>query len=436
MSEVVHQHFSRVREQWEDFAENTDARVLCWSIANDGFDILRAFYEYESSESKELPHLFLPCDQPLEEGSGIESILKENLNALLQELSEDEESEETIELEDRVKAYCDHLSSLADHFDDCVDIVCSNFFAETPIFHQTIKGWLEKVLESDRWDSRIRITLLEDAQNPQYDSFTEDYEGKFIRKNLNVSVADIAEQVADDNPAQGSGPDFQRAFTALNQAVSTGDAKKTQQKAEQANQIAEKENWPSMQVAIAFQLGAGASNQQDFDSALLHYQDAEKYSQKSKEMGEPGANKLHYQSLLAQASVEVPREYYSKASALYQQAAEIATEEKEPMVAMDSWRMASFCHERLLTHKDQDPLEVLDFYENRQLAWQYAQQAMVAAMELEEDLREVSTAPYLGDALLRIRDIHRYDDENIHLEKQLEQLLGQDWKSKVEQVRS
>jgi len=138
MSEAVQEQFNHIRDTWEEFADNKEARVLCWSVGEDGFDLMKVFFEYEGSESKELPHLFLPCDIPLDNPEEVDHLLNESLNAHIQELTDDDEFEEEMDLLSQSKTHVANLSLMADSLEDLADIVCVNLFGQASIVHNNI----------------------------------------------------------------------------------------------------------------------------------------------------------------------------------------------------------------------------------------------------------------------------------------------------------
>ena len=435
MSQAVHDRILAVRDQWLSFCEEEKGRILCWQIGGDGYDVLRAFLEFEAGEQKELPHLFVPLQTPFQSGSHHEAKLLEELETYIQDLAQAEEDPEDLPSASSQRFLANALLTIQKHDDGLIEIVAASIFPKDLQPNPEWTTFLREQLEHENWPPSVRFMVLDSLEEPTLDQLKEDFPDSFFTEELTADIAEIAQEIAHENPATGPGPDFQKAYADLNAATAKGNPKDAKAAGKKADAIAEKENWPGMRVAVSLNLGASSLKEDDDVEALNHYRQAEKHAQTAKKAEEPGADKLIFQALLSQASVHFKNQRYSHACDLYERGAAIVEElEKEEIMMLDCWRMASFCQEQLITHREIDPVEKLTPDEHLDQSWGHAHKGLKAAEAIEEDQRKETTLAYLGAAMLRLVEHSILKGQKTKLEGKLEKIMGADWRKQVEEV--
>ena len=128
-------------------------------------------------------------------------------------------------------------------------------------------------------------------------------------------------------------------------------------------------------------LGVAYLNAKKTDQAVKTSGEAEKAARAAKEKQEPGAGKLVIQAKLSAGSALVGAARFPEAAKVYDEAAVISAAEPDPLMELESLRMAAYCRE---ASKDWEG------------AWTVGGKALKAGEKLEPDLKANSTLPYVG----------------------------------------
>jgi tetratricopeptide (TPR) repeat protein len=196
--------------------------------------------------------------------------------------------------------------------------------------------------------------------------------------------------------------------------VGKQDRKAIETIAQTALAITERENWLDMTVVILLTRAAGYLSLQVFDLALADYRLAYDMATQGEEKQIPGCNKLRLQAKISEGTCLFTAGHFEEAAQAYDQAAQIAEQQKDLLMSLEGWRMASFCMER---KKD------------NQQAWEHGKKALAVGRLMDAQQRPNSTLPFLGQALLRISPSSQVTRQ---VKITFEDLLGEGWLENVE----
>jgi tetratricopeptide (TPR) repeat protein len=216
-------------------------------------------------------------------------------------------------------------------------------------------------------------------------------------------------------PGTGPGFAFRRLFVALTRAAAIGNVAAAARTAQQAQAIAQQQNWPSLITAVQMALGAAYFAAGDLRQTLACYRAA---NQAIASSNEPEAAKLDLQTRFGEAAALVADRQFSEAAAVYEQIGPLAEKQQEPIARLEAWRMAAWCRETT---------------GEKPRAWRRAIQALEAGEQLDEAMRPDSTLPYVGQLMLRlIADGVQADQEDM-VRRRMTELVGKDWEQRIEQ---
>jgi hypothetical protein len=106
---------------------------------------------------------------------------------------------------------------------------------------------------------------------------------------------------------------------------------------------------------------------------------------------------------------------FQEAGKVYEETVPLAEAEADPLLELESLRMAAYCRE---ARKDWEG------------AWTLGGQALKAGEKLEPEVKANSTLPYVGQALTRVNNKVRKTD-GATLKKHLDKTLGEGWEKKI-----
>ena len=214
-------------------------------------------------------------------------------------------------------------------------------------------------------------------------------------------------------PGSGPGFTFRRLFVALTNAAAQGDLQAAGRAARSALAIAEKQGWPHMQVVIYMAHGAAYLGAKKNAEALACYRNAGVAGAAAAAQGDPTGPKLVLQSKLAEGAALVSDEQHAEAAKLYEDAAELAEQQQDHLMTIESWRMAAYCHEL-----------------NKQIeqSWRCVYAALDAAEHLDAAARSSSTLPFVGQGMLRLVP-EQHPEMADAIRARMHQLVGPEWET-------
>ena len=171
-----------------------------------------------------------------------------------------------------------------------------------------------------------------------------------------------------------------------------------------------------MQVVVHMALGADLPVGRQARRRAGELSDAGGVATTAVAEGDPVGPKLDLQARLAEGAALISGDRYPDAAEVYEAAASLAEEQQDHLMALESWRMAAYCHEKA---KQFEP------------AWRCGLKALDAGALLDAQGRAHSTLPYAGQELLRLAEHRPYATQADQVRRRLLDLLGPDWERKV-----
>jgi tetratricopeptide (TPR) repeat protein len=176
------------------------------------------------------------------------------------------------------------------------------------------------------------------------------------------------------------------------------------------------EGWEQLEVGICIALADALLVESSYNSeAMKLLNDATETSRKACELENPIGNVILIQALVAHGSANIYIENYSKGFELLTSAAELAKDDEYCVYyLMEAQRLLAICFEH-----DEDYLN----------AWDYNEQALISAQNVEHQIRMHSALPLVGEALIRLAQIVEKKNEIKRIHLKLVEYVGEDWES-------
>lgn len=428
------QRYEMLVEKWLTFGKHTNARLCRWHIEQDELQMIEQFVDAESGYQGRTPELFFKLTTPFLVADDFGYQLIEELVLQLrnyQELSPNSGFElnwhpSTPEQEPEghqyfLRNFAAFAASL--DFDDAfVAYLC-------PSEIDSITSWvlwLEKLMETNISDSiRIMFVDIKNGQTEAFEKSQEKYPDLMYSICPELDMTGAMKEVASAGDPNHPGVQFQLAFIDLSEAAGKGQVKRIEELGKKCMNIARQEDWPHLQVAVFFTMGATLMGKQSYDKALDAYDQASRIAENMYQTQREAGAQLFIQALFARASLyfstdekirDLDRAYsdYKKAIEVVDQLPE--DDPARPYHGMEAWRMMGTCKE-----------ELKDYHE----AQRCYQNALTQGSIMPVELRRQSTLSYTGAALVRINPrIGNYEQE-MNIRNRMNELIGEDWENKV-----
>lgn len=406
---AIERRLDWLHDQWVEFVEQPDARVLRWVIRPDELRLIEVFLEKEADDrAGELPDLFLRLAAPFSDVNSYGDALLEELLAWY-EATRPELEEEGIdaswasprEAEPNTHSLIRFVAasaSLREHYQELVEVLAlvltPGDVADTGEWQRWLLAAAERVPET------VRIVVLDDVEAPQLAGLAEVVP-------LVVTTAaglDMPAAMTELARAGGSGrPDaqFRVRFTELGQAVGGGDLEGAERAGGAALAIAQENGWTHLVGAVQLVLGGAFVGAGRTTEAVERYRAVGAAGVQLEEQGDPDGVgcKLRLQASFAAGAAYVAEPDWAAAARTYEAAAPLAVSARDPLMLFEAWRMASYCHEQA---------------GEAARAWECGMDGLRAADAVPPDQRANSTLPHLGDAMMRLAASSPEHQEVIH----------------------
>lgn len=423
----IEQRIDYLSGLWNAFAKDPAPRLLRWRVDDDGVRMVELLIEMQNEEAGDLPDLFICFDTPFTDPQSYGFDLLKSLEDQYEESRKDiadtgapadwhcpepRTKPKTKTEQDGARAFARACISFMEyHKDNMLALVL--FLAPLEIPSKEEWNHFLCTLVKCGLPRTIRLTVIDHIERPALNELCKQEPELTRTITPELDMPGALEEIADGAQGVGPGNDFRKLFIKLSNLAAKGEVKQTEVLAAKALGIAKKQHWFDLQVAVymvmgAMQLGKGAPGQ-----ALAVYRKAVKTASEADQAAHPLGKKLVVQTRFAEAAVLIGQENFNDAASLYESTVPFTRTPGDPLLELEAWRMAAYCHGMTDTPED---------------AIRCGKLALKAGALLEEALRTNSTLPYAGRHLISLINKYKPDEINEQqVRKQMVALVGEDW---------
>jgi len=425
MSNPISDRLSILIKKWNvATASRQDASVYIWKIQSDEQQMIDLFFQNETSTNKVTFDLFFAFDCPFlnieEYNIALVDELKNQLSAY-QEAFSDEPMPTTWqpapppEYDIDEVYFIENFNTFLESLTDLEDNLVLYLSPQKVTSFSKWDLWLNNVLEKSH-NPRLKFMLIEPLEDIWFPMLYQKFPDATLPILAELDMPGAMQEVAAGVNPSLPGAQFQKFFLKLANFIGKGKIEKAALVGQDALQLARKEGWQDLRVAVLMQLGNGWFQQGDISRSIAHYERADIIADSLHKKGDKSGTKLLIQVRFGKGSVYISTSDYNQAIQCYQGIVPLATAIKDHFSLMETYRMSAYCYE---CTKD---------YEQ---AWECNQLALTTSQSLEEKLRQNSTLPYVGQALLRLNvRLGDKDTENT-IRQQMIALAGNNWEAKL-----
>ncbi len=392
---AVEKRLDLLHDQYTEFALSEQARVLRWLVRPDEVRMIETFVETESHErSGSTPDLFFLLRRPFVDPGRHGRLLVEDFVTGYEEV-EAQLVEEGFDASwvpppmhgaDDLGSLVRVANSFRAHYQSLVThlvLVLMPQYLEAPV--ELWDRWL--ALLAARCEAlELRFVVLDDVAAPRLVELGASPRTwtKAAELDMPAAVEDLAKS---DGDLEHPGARFRIKLAQLGEAVGKGELERARQLADAAAKLARNHGWIYLVVPVKFAYAAGLMQAQRPLEAIPVYQEAEAAAAESEAAGDPQGSLLRVHSRLAIGAALIAAGGHRQAAPVYEDCAALATKLEDPLMRLESWRMASYCHEVTQAYDD---------------AWRCGLEGVSLAQTMSAEARQQSTLAYLGEGLLRI----------------------------------
>jgi hypothetical protein len=426
---AIERRLDDIAAYWNTFALDRKGRLLRWLTDADGARMVEVFVEAENEEIDDIPDLFIrfaaPFLDPKRHGYALIEILRARYEEVRPGLVEegvpaDWACPDPNPGESDVAAFARACGSLRAYYKDSAENIVAVLEPQAPASPGDWAKWLLALVRSEL-PTGVRLMVVDDVANPALDALAAAEPERVVTITPDLDMPGAMHELVQEAGGSGPGVAFRKHFVALTTAAASGNLAAAARSADSAHSIAAEHAWPQMQVVVHMAMGGVLLGAGKGAEALARYRAAGQVAAEAGKAGDAVAPKLVVQARFAEGAALLAENRHAEAAPVYEAAAPLAAAQEDHLLAMEGWRMASYCHE---VNKQIEP------------AWRCGNLALDAAEQLDEAIRRGSTLPYAGQGLLRLTKQSRYSREADNVRRRMNALIGPDWESLADAGRT
>jgi len=417
---AVEKQLDYLTDLWNEFTDDPDAIILQWLIDNESYPIIDVFIETINEEINEINDLFMRFNEPYNDFNTYGFTLIDSLINQYETIRDDIKNEgipfdwncpKYDKNESDKLAFIKCFNSFCEYYSDLIQFLVIVLTPEKISDNKQFENWILEIADTIQ-SQQICFMLIDNIDNQMFQSLSDEDQELIFKIEPELNMQSILYELSSEGGGVTSGDKFRNIFLTLSNEISNGNQVKADQIASVALNIAKKENWPQMQIAVFMALGASYLSTQNVSESLKNYRNAVQVSQKAIESNDPAGKKILIHSRLAEASALFSDTKYLEAAIIYEDIAPIAEEEQDYLIAMESWRMASYCYE---------------INNNIENSWYCGNMALKNGELIDNDTVINSTISFVGQSLLRLCNNEAYKKNISEIQERMSKILGESW---------
>ena len=431
----VEQRIVALADKWKQAVENKQGRIISIHGKVEEMDMIDAFIWYMLGLDSQIDDIAFIIDPPFSDVETYSDLLLDSLDEIIKEWNESEKSE-GIEFHpvdwktDRsLKDKKNPASVFVRNFNNLaavLDLEEGQFAVATlPIPHtgkeKEIQKWLAFALE-EGIASNVRFLIFDTEEFPVYNRLADSYAEEVIILVPDIDMSNMLNQVAAmGDPADPSTP-YRISFMRMMDAINKNREKETVKEGENCLRIAlenqsKDPQWLVQVVVIHVALCQDQLRYKHYDKALESANAAVKTATPLPEILEGGLGlSVLAQAVMTRASVYCFSKQWTPAIADFEVAGDSYREAHHSVLALEAYRMASFCCDKAGEFASLD----------------YLLKGFRLATSMDVLLLKRSTFPLLVNQLLKKNYRREISYEEIdHL---LTSVYGEDWEEIIGKI--
>lgn len=416
------ERLEQVASQWADFAEQPDARVLCWVLEPDEHAMIDAFVAVEDDpEASQTQDLFVPLKAPFVPGRYGTALLAEFTERATELHRGLEDSQRPAWQPPRAAGgapdplpFLQACQSFIEHYQlpGLLALVLNpQEIADVPAF----VAWLDLVARTALPKlPKLRLVVRDEARAPALAPLVKAQPERVVAVPADLDMPAARLEISEDaGNLDTPGGQYRHAFVQMGNALGKPDLATADQQAKVALAITTAQGWHALAVPIHLAMGASLAGAGKNEEANRRYLAAETAAAEGEKAGDETCGKLRVQARLCRGTLLIHAGAWQLAATLYAETVPLAVAVKDPGMIIDCHRLASFCRERA---------------EQWAPAWQHGVDGLAYARTVDKQALANTQLGYLGAGLERLCKRDQYSGAWKRIEQELAALLGPKWR--------
>jgi hypothetical protein len=387
-------------EHWVSFRDNPLKRLLVWQVADNAMRMVQCFFQVQKHETPYTSgDLFIVFDLAFDNSIQYSRELKEALVGQYEASRQDLETEGVApewqctptQFPDSAYGFIQCLRSFGSQHHKSIGHLVAVLTPSALSNPDAFSSWLRRALDA-RLPERLRIAVIDSSENPRLQGVTEVGDDRVFVDAPPIDATATAQETFAQETTVGPAGVFRNYLMGLVSLVEKGSLDQVKAKATDAQAFARKEGWFDQEVVVATFVAGALLKEGRFDEAVTTHQEARKAAAQATAAGHPAGPQLVLQTWFGEAGVHLAADRPLEAARCYDEAAVVAQQSANLILAIEAFRMGAFCHAR---------------FGQREEALTRGKSALTVGARLKPASRSMTTLPIAAMDLLSLVEPER-----------------------------
>lgn len=345
----VERRVAALGSDWADFRDDPTRSALLWQVPESGLRTVEGFVELQKHDTElATGDMFLLFKQPFVHGLQYARALKEALRGQY-DASLDELQAQGLPTDwaftptatpDTPEGFAEAVGSFGSKYFRSLKHLCIVLWPLNVAHADALCDWVRGLLDVGL-PERLRVLLVEPVEHPRYAALAGD-----PRIQVQPQAIDglaLAHETFAQEGGVGPAAVFRTLMMGVVALLDKAGAEQVKVKALDALQFARRQGWADQEVAIRVLVAGALLKEQRHAEAVQVYQAARGAADQTVMDGHPAGRKLLLQTWFGEAGTHHAAGEPRRAAEAYDQAAEVAQQDGNTILAIEAFRMAGYC---------------------------------------------------------------------------------------------
>lgn len=338
---------------WIAFRDDATKRLLIWQVPDDAARLLQCFFEVQKHETPYTSgDLFIVFDVAFDNSIQYSRQLKEALLGQYEASRQDLKGEgiepdwraDPAQFPDSAYGFIQSVRSFGSAHHKSIGHLVVVLIPVSISHPDAFSGWMMRALDAGI-PERLRIAVIDSTDNPQLE-LAESDDPRILVHASDVDLAATAQETFAQETAVGPAGVFRNYLIGLVTLVEKGSVEQVKAKAADAQAFARKQGWLDQEVVIATLVAGALLKESRCDEAATTHQEARTAAMQATAAGHPAGQQLVLQTWFGEAGAHLAASRVPEAANCYDEAAVVAQESGNLILAIEAFRMSAFCYAR------------------------------------------------------------------------------------------
>jgi len=392
----VEKRLLQLGNHWSNFRKDESKRLLVWQINENAGRMVECFFEVQKHDTEfATGDLFIIFDSPFENAIQYSTELKESLKGQYEASKEELEKQgikpdweyEPEQLPDSAIGFMASMISFVKRHTEISGHIVATFMPQSITNNESFCNWLLTAIKPQKIPENLRLMVMDSKEHPQLSHLIDAKNPYVFVDKPPMDGLTIAQETFAQEGGVGPAAVFRNILLGLVALIEKGSLKQIRVKAKDSLNFAKKQKWKDQEVVVYMLFAGALLKEKQFKEAIREYRVARKAAKQAKKEEHPAGFDLILQTWFGEAGAHLAAGNDKQAAECYDQAAIVAQEVPNLILAIEGFRMAGYCYARV---------------PDKEAAIERGSLTLQLGEKMEPDERPTTTLPLAAVDLLRV----------------------------------